>query len=212
MNDIEKAIRHFDCIRNNAKVILDAGFGNAPHECPTLYENRILYATLAINALKKELSENVEAEKMFKTFTQNEGLINKYLYRGKRIDNGTWAYGFFSIITKGAHINPIVNGYYINAFKRLNNGEIVLTEMVEIIPDSVGKATMLTDKNGKMIFEGDIVDFKTTAYSFKNCRVKYQSYFARFCTADNKGYEYPMDKTFNYEIVGNEMDNPKLLS
>lgn len=81
----------------------------------------------------------------------------------------------------------------------------------EVIPETVGQYTGLTDKNGKKIFEGDVVNFKTTAYFFKNCRINYESQFARFCAIDNKGYEYPMDKTFNYEIIGNVFDNPELL-
>ena len=81
----------------------------------------------------------------------------------------------------------------------------------EVIPETVGQFTGLTDKNGKKIFEGDVVNFKTTAYFFKNCRINYESQFARFCAIDNKGYEYPMDKTFNNEIIGNVFDNPELL-
>ncbi len=74
-----------------------------------------------------------------------------------------------------------------------------------------GQYTGLTDKNGVKIFEGDIVHFRTTAYHFKNCRIKYQSCYARYCAIDNKGYEYPMDKAFEYEIIGNIHDNPELL-
>ena len=64
---------------------------------------------------------------------------------------------------------------------------------------------------GKPIFEGDIVNFKTTAYHFKNCRIKYQACYARYVAVDNQGYEYPMDKNFEYKVVGNIYDNPELL-
>ena len=82
---------------------------------------------------------------------------------------------------------------------------------VEVFPETIGQYTGLADNNGTKIFEGDIVNFKTSAYFFKNCRINYESQFARFCAIDNKGYEYPMDKTFNYEIIGNVFDNPELL-
>ena len=80
-----------------------------------------------------------------------------------------------------------------------------------VIPETVGQYTGLTDKNGKKIFEDDIVNFKTTAYHFKNCRIKFQSCYGRYCAIDNKWYEYPMDKTFEYEVIGNIHDNPELL-
>lgn len=82
---------------------------------------------------------------------------------------------------------------------------------IEIDYKTIGQYTDLTDKNGKKIFEGDIVNFKTTAYLFKNCLIKYNSQLARFCAVDNKGHSYPMDEKFEYEIIGNIYDNPELL-
>lgn len=85
------------------------------------------------------------------------------------------------------------------------------TEKHVVYTDTIGQYTGLTDNNGTKIFEGDIVNFKTTAYHFKNCRIKYQSCYGRYCAIDNKGYEYPMDKTFEYEVIGNIHDNPELV-
>ena len=62
------------------------------------------------------------------------------LWHGKRIDNGEW-----------------VEGYYVS------NGEdlhyIITDEFVQhlVDPSTLGECTGLTDKNGKLIFEGDIV-------------------------------------------------------
>lgn len=52
---IKKAIRHFECMKNDAVVVLDSGFGTHQGELDFLYRNRKMYAELAINALKKQI-------------------------------------------------------------------------------------------------------------------------------------------------------------
>lgn len=124
--------------------------------------------------------------------------MREILFKGKRKDNGKWVY-------YGNYTFTDNNGqqYFVFQNKAFE---------FEVDPKTVGQYTGLTDKkNGVKIFEGDIVHFKTTAYHFKNCRIKYQSYYARYCAIDNKGYEYPMDKAFEYEVIGNIHDNPELL-
>lgn len=124
--------------------------------------------------------------------------MREILFRGKRVDNGKWIIGSF--VSYSDYNGDKVYLIYTN------NGN-----PNSVIPETIGQYTGLTDKNGTKIFEGDIVNFKTTAYHFKNCRIKYQSCYGRYCAIDNKGYEYPMDKTFEYEVIGNIHDNPELL-
>lgn len=132
---------------------------------------------------------------------------NRYICKGKRKDNGEWIYGDLIIDQYGKYyIHPNANAFSVNEY---NLAKCI--QMIEVIPETVGQCTGLEDKNGKLIFEGDIVHFKTPAYHYKNCRIKYQSFYARYCAIDNKGYEYPMDKAFEYEIIGNIRDNPDLL-
>ena len=127
--------------------------------------------------------------------------MREILFRGKclgRLHKKGFVYGSLGVID-----TDLVAIYQCKEF----------TEDVKFIVDigTVGQYTGLTDKNGTKIFEGDIVNFKTINYHFKNCRIKYQSCYARYCAIDNKGYEYPMDKTFEYEVIGNIYDNPELL-
>ena len=55
MTTIKKAIKHFESVKNDAKAVLDSGFGTKPNESNIVYKNRKLYAELAINALEKQI-------------------------------------------------------------------------------------------------------------------------------------------------------------
>lgn len=56
---IKKAIRHFECMKNDAVVVIDSGFGTHPGESDLVYRNRKMYAELAINALEKQIPKKV---------------------------------------------------------------------------------------------------------------------------------------------------------
>lgn len=52
---LEKAIRHFECMRDDNIVVLNSGFGTKKGEHNSLYKNRKMYAELAIEALEKQI-------------------------------------------------------------------------------------------------------------------------------------------------------------
>lgn len=64
---INKAIRHFECMKNDAVVVLDSGFGTHPGESDLVYRNRKMYAELAINALEKQIPKKVKIEQWIYT-------------------------------------------------------------------------------------------------------------------------------------------------
>ncbi len=57
---IQKAIRHFECVKNDAVVVLDSSFGTRPGESNIVYKNRKMYAELAIQALEKQIPKKLE--------------------------------------------------------------------------------------------------------------------------------------------------------
>ena len=64
---IKKAIRHFECMKNDAVVVLDSGFGTHPGESDLVYRNRKMYAELAIQALENQIPKKVKIEQWIYT-------------------------------------------------------------------------------------------------------------------------------------------------
>lgn len=72
MNEIEKAIKHFENMYNESYAVLQSGFGKHKGENDLLYRRRKSYAKLAVEALK----ERQKYEKLNKKILTEEKLKN----------------------------------------------------------------------------------------------------------------------------------------
>ena len=120
--------------------------------------------------------------------------MREILFRGKRVDNGEWAEGYFFKSWDKVFLLWGMTGNSPN--------------MEEVKPETVGQYTGLNDKNGKKIFEGDIL-----LKGFEKVLVKWNANQCRWGIYSNN-YEicgFNESTQGYFEVIGNVHDNPELL-
>lgn len=121
-------------------------------------------------------------------------------FRGKRIDTGEWVYGSLLQWKDGDAIICANESLYSNVLIKR-----------DVNPDTVGQYTGLTDRNGKEIYEGDIIGGSNGSingyeWPFK-LLIKWNN---ERCGFNTPAWGY-MDSTHYYDVIGNIHDNPELL-
>lgn len=140
--------------------------------------------------------------------------MREILFRGKSIMRGDWIYGYLNQhrgnIRYDCDCEPIADGcYYINDWQaKIDNG--MYGQDYKVDPDTVGRFTELTDRNGVKIFEGDIVHVKACSCCFTGY-VIYWPEEARYACKTKSGIRYAICARLEFEVVGNIYDNPELL-
>lgn len=124
--------------------------------------------------------------------------MREILFRAKRVDNGEWVEGDF-----------VSNKYILQGY-RVERGFVVPYNTFEVIPETVGQYTGLTDKNGKKIFEGDIIKIYWRDGIATKGLIRYKSNWCRFVVVEDE-VPYSLDNTTPFEVIGNVIDNAKLL-
>lgn len=132
--------------------------------------------------------------------------MREILFKAKRLDNGEWVEGYYVYCRKRHYILPVLN-------KAIGFDERE-DEWIEIDPDTICQYTGLTDKNGKKIWENDIL----RRDGYWNIRIEFENGVFMVRNADKVQYINRVTctsiNTFNiksYEVIGNIFDNPDLL-
>ena len=145
--------------------------------------------------------------------------MREILFRGKRVDNGEWVYGYYVKPTHHWHEHGIHDDWIIRTAYQ-NGGYFNVVERYAVVPETVGQFTGLTDKNGKKIFEGDIVEYKDCPASdyYRETIIcnrgviefsEGQFYVTERETVEMDDLIY--ENTMDSEVIGNIYDNKELI-
>ena len=121
---------------------------------------------------------------------------DRHLFKAKRLDNEEWVSGYLIYTFTGTHYIGAESDHIIN-----------LISINEVDPSTICQCTGLKDKNGKLIWENDIVVYRddteekyVIAWEQNEACFEYQQYGCSIMNFDElSGYEV--------EIVGNKFDN-----
>lgn len=154
---------------------------------------------------------------------------DRYIYKAKRVDNGEWVIGnlitnvFFRLGQSIPYILcPDKAEYY--CFEDFTEGNGIF----EVQPDTIFQCTGLKDRNGNLIWEGDIILFQRDnddcPFTNKDTKkrlgkVFYKGFRTTFAIGMGKnGSGSINDDLWKYvqngnrvEVIGNIFDNPELL-
>lgn len=148
--------------------------------------------------------------------------MREILFRGKSTNNGEWVYGV-PVIAKDDITDKDITVMVNNPNEIVPMEGLPLFEQVD--PETVGQFTGLTDKNGRRIFEGDIVGAKHPEQrKAVPCLVGFgefedvdsldnYNYMGWFLKAYGKCLSIlePGKDEIDLEVIGNIHDNPELM-
>lgn len=132
---------------------------------------------------------------------------DRYLYKAKTTPkekgefNNVWVTGNLIVSNGKYYIHPV--GNVVNV--KNETGRVIV--MHEVIPDTICQCTGLKDKNGKLIWENDIVRCKVGTAKVIWCKSEWRINWLR-----RKGlYYWAFEDIQITEVIGNIFDNPELL-
>lgn len=131
-------------------------------------------------------------------------------FRGKRVNNVEWVYGDFHC--RAGNVHTIIE------MEPDEDGKVCYA-LNQVIHDTVGQFTGLTDKNGKEIYEGDIIRSDCGNGEVRHL-ISFFDMIASFVVEmlpDNDINDYCTLSQiwilkYNKEVIGNIHDNPELLT
>ena len=142
-------------------------------------------------------------------------MTERYLFRGKRTDNGELVIG--KIVSNNLGVNIICDD---NPPECERYGYIEINEYYKVDPATIGQCTGLRDKNDKLIFETDIVkvdlDWPQGGEYSRDDVVREVIFYNGIYSITSRPFmknlsHRPLCECYNIEIIGNIHEHPDLL-
>lgn len=167
--------------------------------------------------------------------------MREILFRGKDKDDGKWYEGYYMQLHDTTYCcMPSDNADEANRLNKENEHHYIVFEQMtdwglpnkhlraEVLPETVCQYTGLKDREGRKIFEGDIITYQhdNDDCPFPNKdtkrrvgRVYFQEFRSCFTVAEGRnGSDIINQDLFKYvqngnrvEVIGNIFDNPELI-
>ncbi len=133
--------------------------------------------------------------------------MREILFRAKRIDNGEWIQGYLWSGNDSSYIIPHSLG--INYYEKEKR---MMAFSSEVNIETVCQYTGLADREGRKIFEGDVIVIPHSDKKGFPAEVRYRELDSWFCI-DRTNYVPISLNGVQYwgEVVGNVFDNPELI-
>lgn len=128
-------------------------------------------------------------------------------FRGKDVTTGKWVYGYYVRMS-----NPFTECHCIITNREINYNNPRLVTVDDLLfttvnPETVGQFTSLRDKNGKEIYEGDILALEGESMKLE---VRFVRGVFAFLWDGDLDEEFPCNAPTQEwaEVIGNIHDNP----
>ena len=137
---------------------------------------------------------------------------DRYLFKAKRVDNGEWVIGnlitnvFFRLGQSIPYILCPDKAEY-DCFEDFTEGNGIF----EVRPDAICQCTGLKDKNGKLIWEKDVVRCEVGTAEVIWDKSEWRTKWLKNGLWRKDLHYWTVENSEGAEVIGNIFDNPELL-